>query len=110
MKAARVLRFGRPNVITNDDLPQPEPSAGQLLVRVKAAGVGHWDALIREGKVELQPLYLGAFLRPTFVVRTRRHQGGAGECRTTGTGSALVHAARAGGGLPLRHRLPVRVV
>ena len=48
MKAARVLRFGPPNVITNDDLPQPEPSAGQLLVRVKAAGVGHWDALIRE--------------------------------------------------------------
>ena len=25
MKAARVLRFGSPNVITNDDLPQPEP-------------------------------------------------------------------------------------
>jgi hypothetical protein len=24
MKAARVLRFGSPNVITNDDLPQPE--------------------------------------------------------------------------------------
>jgi NADPH:quinone reductase-like Zn-dependent oxidoreductase len=58
MKAARVLRFGPPNVITNDDLPQPEPSAGQLLVRVKAAGVGNWDALIREGKIELQPLPL----------------------------------------------------
>jgi NADPH:quinone reductase-like Zn-dependent oxidoreductase len=43
-------------MITIDDLPQPEPSAGQLLVRVKAAGVGHWDALIREGKVQLQPL------------------------------------------------------
>jgi len=56
MKAARVLRFGPPSVITNDDLPQPEPAAGQLLVRVKAAGVGNWDALIREGKVELQPL------------------------------------------------------
>jgi NADPH:quinone reductase-like Zn-dependent oxidoreductase len=58
MKAARVLRFGPPNVITIDDLPQPEPRAGQLLVRVKAAGVGHWDALIREGTVELQPLPL----------------------------------------------------
>jgi NADPH:quinone reductase-like Zn-dependent oxidoreductase len=58
VKAARVLRFGPPNVITYDDLPQPEPSAGQLLVRVKAAGVGNWDALIREGKVELQPLPL----------------------------------------------------
>src|SRR5262247_2998924 len=58
MKAARVLRFGPPNVITIDDLPQPEPSTGQLLVRVKAAGVGDWDALIREGKVQLQPLPL----------------------------------------------------
>jgi NADPH:quinone reductase-like Zn-dependent oxidoreductase len=58
MKAARILRFGPPSVITIDDLPQPEPAAGQLLVRVKAAGVGNWDALIREGKVRLQPLPL----------------------------------------------------
>lgn len=56
MKVARILRFGPPNVITNDDLPRPEPAAGQLLIRVKAAGVGNWDALIREGKIELQPL------------------------------------------------------
>jgi len=56
MKAARVLKFGPPNVIINDDLPRPEPGAGQLLVRIRAAGVGNWDALIREGKVELQPL------------------------------------------------------
>jgi len=58
MKAARVLRFGPPSVITNDDLPRPEPVAGQLLVHVKAAGVGNWDSLIREGKVKLQPLPL----------------------------------------------------
>jgi NADPH:quinone reductase-like Zn-dependent oxidoreductase len=58
MKAARVLRFGPPNVITHEDMPQPQPAAGQLLVRVKAAGVGDWDALIREGKVRLQPLPL----------------------------------------------------
>jgi len=45
-------------VITNDDLSRPEPAAVQLLVHVKAAGVGNWDALIREGKVELQPLPL----------------------------------------------------
>src|SRR5260370_40902308 len=56
MKAGRVVRFGPPNVITYDDLPRPEPATGQLLVRVKAAGVCNWDALIREGKVELQPL------------------------------------------------------
>jgi len=61
MKAARVLQFGPPNVIMNDDLPRPEPAGGQLLVRVKAAGVGNWDALVREGKLpnEHVPLVLG---------------------------------------------------
>jgi NADPH:quinone reductase-like Zn-dependent oxidoreductase len=58
MKAARVLRFGPPGVIMNDDLPRPEPAAGQLLVHVKAAGVGNWDALVREGKIPNEPLPL----------------------------------------------------
>lgn len=58
MKAARIVRFGPPSVIADVDLPQPKPATGQLLVRVKAAGVGNWDALIREGKVQLQPLPL----------------------------------------------------
>jgi NADPH:quinone reductase-like Zn-dependent oxidoreductase len=53
MKAARIHRFGLPDVIVIDDLPRPTPGAGQLLVRVVSAGVGPWDALIREGKVEL---------------------------------------------------------
>ena len=61
MKASRVLQFGPPNVITNVDLPRLEPAAGQLLVHVKAAGVGNWDALAREGKLpnEHLPLTLG---------------------------------------------------
>ena len=64
MKAARVQRFGPPSVITIDDLPLPKPDTGQLLVRVRAAGVGNWDALIREGKVQLQslPIILGSEL------------------------------------------------
>ena len=40
MKAAQIVQFGPPSVITNNDLRQPEPGTGQLLVRVKAAGVG----------------------------------------------------------------------
>jgi NADPH:quinone reductase-like Zn-dependent oxidoreductase len=58
MKTARILRFGPPSVIMNDNLPRPEPVAGQLLVRVKAAGVGNWDALVREGKIPHEPLPL----------------------------------------------------
>jgi hypothetical protein len=41
MTASRGLRVGPPKVITNDDLPQPEPVVGQLLVHVQAAVVGH---------------------------------------------------------------------
>ena len=56
MKAAQILQFGPPSAIRIDDLPQPQPGPGQLLLRVRAAGAGNWDALIREGKVALEPL------------------------------------------------------
>ncbi|HEY7402311.1 MAG TPA: NADP-dependent oxidoreductase [Candidatus Angelobacter sp.] len=65
MKAARILQFGPPSVIVTDDLERPKPGAGQLLVHVKAAGVGPWDALIREGKSAVSPappLILGSDL------------------------------------------------
>jgi NADPH:quinone reductase-like Zn-dependent oxidoreductase len=65
MKAAGILQFGPPSVIVNEDLEQPKPGAGELLVHVKAAGVGPWDALIREGKSAVSPappLVLGSDL------------------------------------------------
>lgn len=47
MRAARIHRFGPPDVIQIDDVPLPSPDPDQVLVRVAAAGVGPWDALIR---------------------------------------------------------------
>lgn len=55
MKAARIHQFGPPEVVVIDDLSRPNPDKGDLLVRVKAAGVGPWDALIREGKSKVSP-------------------------------------------------------
>jgi NADPH:quinone reductase-like Zn-dependent oxidoreductase len=55
MKAARIHNFGPPDVVLMEDVPRPVPSAGELLVRVVAAGVGPWDALIREGKSKVSP-------------------------------------------------------
>ena len=55
MKAGRVHHFGPPNAIVIDELPCPAPGEGELVVRVAAAGVGPWDALIREGKSAVQP-------------------------------------------------------
>jgi NADPH:quinone reductase-like Zn-dependent oxidoreductase len=65
MKAARIHRFGSPDVIVIDDLPRPTPGGGQVPVRVASAGVGPWDALIREGKSVVNsplPLILGSDL------------------------------------------------
>ena len=55
MKAARIHSFGGPEVIVVEDVPRPVPGAGELLVRVAAAGIGPWDALIREGKSKVSP-------------------------------------------------------
>jgi NADPH:quinone reductase-like Zn-dependent oxidoreductase len=55
MKAARIHRFGPPDVIVVEDIPRPNPAPGEVLVRVAAAGVGPWDALIREGKSKVSP-------------------------------------------------------
>src|SRR6202044_2087168 len=48
MKAGVIRQFGGPEVVEIEDLPVPQPKAGEVLVRVVAAGVGPWDALIRE--------------------------------------------------------------
>ena len=65
MKAARIHRFGPPDVIVIDDLPVPSPGEKQVLVRTASAGVGPWDALIREHKSAVNvplPLILGSDL------------------------------------------------
>src|SRR6478609_10978389 len=55
MRAARIERFGGPEVVDVADVPVPEPGAGEVLVRVAAAGVGPWDAIIREGQSKVSP-------------------------------------------------------
>ncbi len=65
MKAVRVHQFGGIDAMVYEETPRPEPGPGQVLVRVAAAGVGLWDALIREGDSDLGhtvPLTLGSDL------------------------------------------------
>jgi NADPH:quinone reductase-like Zn-dependent oxidoreductase len=49
MKAIRVHKFGGPEVLQLDDIPEPSAGAGQVVVQVKAAGVNPVDAKIRGG-------------------------------------------------------------
>ena len=63
IKAARVHQFGPPDVIAIEGMGLPSPGEGEILVRVHAAGVGPWDALVRSGNSGLRqtlPLTLGA--------------------------------------------------
>ena len=55
VKAARIHTFGLPEVVVVEDVTVPSPGPGEVLVRVMAAGVAPWDALIREGKSKVSP-------------------------------------------------------
>jgi NADPH:quinone reductase-like Zn-dependent oxidoreductase len=70
MKAARVHRFGPPEVITIEETATPLPGDDEILVRVAACGVGPWDAWVRAGKSVIEqplPLTLGADLSGTVT-------------------------------------------
>lgn len=55
MRAVRIHRFGPPEVVCVEDVPVPAPGAREVLVRVAAAGVAPWDAIIREGRSKVSP-------------------------------------------------------
>jgi NADPH:quinone reductase-like Zn-dependent oxidoreductase len=49
MKAVRFDEYGDVDVLKVADVPVPDPGAGQVLVRVRAAGINPGEAKIREG-------------------------------------------------------------
>jgi len=49
MKAIRVHQFGGPEVMRLEDVPDPKPSAGQVVVRIRAAGVNPVETYVRAG-------------------------------------------------------------
>jgi NADPH2:quinone reductase len=64
MRAAALDRFGRPGVLTLHVLSVPDVGPSEVLIAVHTAGVGSWDADIREGwwpdsKRPQLPLVLG---------------------------------------------------
>src|ERR1043165_6713446 len=55
MKAIRVHQLGGPEVLKLEDAPDPKPGAGDVVVRVRAAGVNPVDAYIHTGNYARKP-------------------------------------------------------
>jgi NADPH2:quinone reductase len=64
MKAAAIDKFGPPEVLTVHTLPVPKVGPKEVLIALRATGVGVWDAKIRAGDYaegnEKFPLVLGS--------------------------------------------------
>ena len=61
MKAILVREFGGPEVLRLEEVPTPKPAAGQVLVRIYAAGVNPYDTFMRAG----------TYARATITIHSR---------------------------------------
>ena len=55
MNAIQVHEFGGPEVLKLDEIATPRPAAGQVLVRIHAAGVNPYDTYMRAGTYAIKP-------------------------------------------------------
>jgi NADPH:quinone reductase len=55
VKAIVVHEFGGPEVLRLEEVPTLRPAAGQVLVRIRAAGVNPYDTYMRNGSYAIKP-------------------------------------------------------
>ena len=51
MKAAVIRAFGEPEVLTYEDVAEPTPGAGDVVIKVGACGVNRYDLYLRMGAI-----------------------------------------------------------
>lgn len=70
MKAAVIHKFGPPEVFQYEDVPQPQPGSGEVVVKVAACGINRYDLYLRMGAVFTDlsfPHILGADVAGTIA-------------------------------------------
>jgi NADPH:quinone reductase-like Zn-dependent oxidoreductase len=61
VKAVRIHEDGGPEVLRYEDVPEPQPVAGEVLVRMRTASLNHLDIWVRQGLPSVpKPHILGA--------------------------------------------------
>lgn len=55
MRAIQLKRFGGPDVLDVVEMPKPLPEAGEVLIRVRAAGVNFFEVLMRGDRYAVTP-------------------------------------------------------
>jgi NADPH2:quinone reductase len=55
MKAIRVREFGGPETMRLEEVPDPKPASGQIVVRIRATGVNPVDSYMRAGTYPRKP-------------------------------------------------------
>ena len=61
MKAIRIHEDGGPDVLRYEDVPDPAPGPGEVLVELRAASLNHLDVWVRKGLPSVpKPRILGA--------------------------------------------------
>jgi NADPH2:quinone reductase len=111
MRAIAIREFGAPEVLVEVDRPDPQPAAGELLIRVAASGVNRPDVFQRKGAYAPPP---GASDLPGLEVAGVIQAGDAAELAAAGLKVGdRVCALVAGGGyaelcvVPIPQCLPV---
>ncbi|MFZ5551136.1 MAG: NAD(P)H-quinone oxidoreductase [Pseudomonadota bacterium] len=111
MQAITIREFGAPEVLVEAERPDPQPVAGELLIRVAASGVNRPDVLQRKGAYAPPP---GASDLPGLEIAGAIVGGDAGELAAAGFKLGdRVCALVAGGGYaalcaaPIAQCLPV---
>ena len=70
MKAMRAHQAGGPEQLRYEDAPEPSPGDGQVLVRVRAAGINPADLVRLSGKLARCNFRISP--APTCVARSKR--------------------------------------